>query len=200
MTLDCATCQEWLDLEADGARPGDLRAPERAAMARHLEGCAACRAEREAAAAVHRTLAAARVPVRAGFKDEVMAALPAAGWEARSPRAWRLPLALFAALAGAAALLAGVGSARMAPDLPFLAALAALGGLFESALLAGAGLLAASWSGAGAVVGELVATSKLNLAAFVLLVAGVDVLLFSLLRRRTPAPEGASEGRRRHSR
>jgi hypothetical protein len=111
---DCATLHERLDLEAEGALPPR----EAAALARHLAGCADCRAEREALARLHRALAASRLPVRDGFAERVMAALPAAGWEARHPRAWRLPLALLVLLAGSAAALAGVSSARRSPGAP----------------------------------------------------------------------------------
>jgi hypothetical protein len=190
MTVDCTTCQEWLDLEADGAPPAGPGAPRRGELAAHLESCADCRSEQQALTRTREALAASRVAVRSDFRDQVMAALPAAGWEARSPRAWRLPAALLLALAGAAAALAGFGSARLHPGLPFAGALAAVGDLFQTALLAGAGLLGASWRGVGGVVAELLGGSPGSLVALVVLVAGIDLLLLSLLRRRAaPAAE-----------
>lgn len=187
MTVDCTTCQEWLDLEADGAPPAGPGTPNRRHLAAHLESCADCRTEQAALARTREALAASRVAVRPDFRDQVMAALPAAGWEARTPRAWRLPAALLLALAGSAAALAGFGSARLHPGLAFAGALAAVGDLFQTALLAGAGLLGASWRGVGGVIAELLGGSPGSLVAFVVLVAGVDLLLLSLLRRR-PAP------------
>ena len=193
---DCTTYQEWLDLELDG----DLPAARAASLAGHLAGCADCRAERQELARLHDRLAAARVAVRAGFRAEVMAALPAAGWEARSPRAWRLPLALFAFLAGAGAVLAGISTAQLHPGAPFLAALGAVADLMMAAALAGAGLLGASWSGIGLALGEIFAGSKGTLAAFAGLVVGLNLVLFLLLWHRTATAKSsavAPERRRR---
>ena len=192
---DCTTYQDWLDLELDG----ELPAVRGEALARHLADCPACRREREELVRLRATLAEARVAVRPGFADEVMAALPAAGWEARSPRSWRLALALFALLGGAAAALAGVSAAQLHPGIPFLAAVGAVVDLAGAAALAGAGLLGASWSGLGLAIGEVFAGSKGTLIAFAGLVAGLDLLLFLLLRRRPAATVAAraTRGRRR---
>ncbi len=192
-TDDCTTYHEWLDLEAEGA----LGPAETAALARHLDpdqgDCAACREERRAIAALHRELAASRLPVPEGFAERVMAALPAAGWEARHPRAWKLPVAALALLAGAAAALAGISSAELHPGMPFVAAASAVADLFVTAALAGAGLLAASWSGIGLVLGELFSSSTGTLVAFAVLVVGVNLLLFFLLRRRPAAARASAE-------
>jgi predicted anti-sigma-YlaC factor YlaD len=193
---DCTTYQEWLDLELDG----DLPAARAASLAGHLGGCAACRAERQELARLRDRLAGGRVDVRAGFRADVMAALPAAGWEARSPRAWRLPLALFALLAGAAAVLAGVSTAQLHRGAPFLAALGAVADLMVAAALAGAGLLGASWSGVGLAFGEIFVSSKGTLAAFAGLVVGLNLVLFLLLRRRPAAVKSGAVGRERRRR
>lgn len=179
---ECTACQEWLDLEA----PSGQTAPS--AVRRHLEQCSECRAERETLTRLHRALSESRAAVRPDFRAQVMRSLPAAPWEGRAPRSWRLPLAAFAVLGGTAAALAGLSGAQLDPGVPFLTALAALAGLFQSSLVAGAGLTAASWSGVGAALGEFLGGSKLNLAAFVVVVAGIDVLLVSLLRRHRSAP------------
>jgi hypothetical protein len=101
-------------------------------------------------------------------------------------------MALFALLAAGAAALTGLGSARLEPGLPFTSALVAVADLAATALLAGSGLLAASWTGVGAAVGELVGGSTGNLVAFVVLVAGIDLLLLSLLRRRPRLAESGA--------
>lgn len=200
--MDCGGFREWLELEADGRLDGE----ERHELDRHASGCAACREERRVLAALRRTLERSRVGVRAGFTAEVMARLPAAGWEGSAPRAWRLPLALLAAFAAAAAALVGVSSARFHPGVPFAGAVAAVADMFQTAALAGAGMLAASWRGIGLAVRELFSTSPGTVVAFVVLVVAVDLLAIALIRRRKPrvveglagppgSPARAGEGR-----
>ena len=184
---DCGSFRERLELEADGRLGGE----ERHALDRHAQACAACRDERRALAALGRALERSRVGVRAGFAAEVVRRLPAAGWEGSAPRAWRLPLALLAALAAAAAALVGVSSARLHPGAPFAGALAAVADMFQTAALAGAGLLAASWHGIGLAVGELLAASPGAVVAFVVLVLAVDLLALALVRRRRVVSAGS---------
>lgn len=190
----CAACQEWLGLEADGRLPEELAA----GLDRHLADCAECREERSALAALGGLLERSRVGVHRGFAARVMASLPAAGWEGSAPRSWRLPVALMALLAAASAALVGLSSAQLGPGMPFLGALTAVAGLFSASLLAGAGMLGASWQGLGMVVGELFATSTGNLVAFVVLVIAANVLLVALARRRRRPAEDriASRDRR----
>jgi anti-sigma factor RsiW len=179
---DCATVREWLSLDADGELP-----PERhRRLEQHLESCAGCAAERRDLERLQQALAGARLAVRPDFRQSVMAALPAAGWEGRAPRAWRLPVAVFALLAAAAALVLGATSPAAGIASSALGALAAVAGLLEASALAGAGLLAASWKGVGLIVAELLA-SPLLLGAFLVLIVCLNLLLFSLLRRRRPA-------------
>jgi len=180
---DCGSIREWLELEADGG----LGAEERRMLDRHATGCAACREELRALAALRRALERSRLGVRAGFTAEVMSRLPAAGWEGGAPRAWRLPLALLAAFAAAAAALVGISSARFHPGVPFAGAVAAVADMMQTAALAGAGLLAASWRGIGLAVGELLAGSPGAIVAFVILVLAVDLLALALIRRRRVA-------------
>jgi predicted anti-sigma-YlaC factor YlaD len=185
---DHDTFREWLNLDADGT----LAPAERARLEEHLAGCEECRREREELAAFERLLQRSAVPVRPDFADAVMAALPPAGWEARSPRTWRFPLAVAAMLMMIAGLLVAGSSA--APS--GLAALGAVGGMIRATALAGAGLLGASWKGIGIVVEEVI-SSPVSLGAFGFLVLCLNLLLVSLLRRRRPsaASEVAVRGR-----
>lgn len=179
----CATYREQIEREVDGELGGERRL----ALDRHLADCACCREEHRALTALRRALERSRIGVRRGFSNEVMARLPAAGWEGSAPRAWRVPVAVMAALAAAAAALVGLSSAQLRPGVPFLGALAAVGDMVQTAALAGAGLLAASWRGFGLAVGELLSTSPGTLVAFAVLVLALDVLLLALIRRRRPA-------------
>ena len=185
-TEDHLLYRQWLDLE----RTGELAEGDRTRLEAHLEGCAECRAERRSLAALDDLLAAERVPVREGFRARVMASLPAASWEVaagpvRSPAAWRWPVAaLSALLAAAAALLAG-SSPGLAAGGSFTGALAALGDLFATSALAGAGLLGASWQGLGLVTSEALGRIPGGLVAFTVLVVCLNLLLFTLVRRRS---------------
>jgi hypothetical protein len=187
--MDHATYREWIDLEVEGVL-GDA---ETAALAAHLEGCAACRGEREQLCALARTIEVSRVAVRPGFRAAVMQALPPTGWEARAPRAWALPAVLFAVLGGAAAVLLGTSTARAGAPGPLLGALSAIVDLLGAALLAGSGLAAATWRGLGLALGEVLSASRGSLVAALLLVVALNWLLLRLLRR--PAEE--RDGRRR---
>lgn len=177
-----ATFEEWLEVELDGR----LAPEQQARLAAHAAECPSCQAARQAQARLVALLAATRVEAEPGFRARVLAALPPAGWEARSPRAWKLPLAAFALLGGLAAAVLGTSSAQLAPGGSLAAALLALGGLARAAVLAGAGLLDASWLGVGLAVRELLG-SPLNLGALGLVVLCLDLLLVSLVRRRGQA-------------
>lgn len=174
---------EWLTLE--GPDGSGLAPSERRRLEEHLAGCGACRREREQLRALDHLIAAEALPVRASFRQEIMSSLPAAGWEGRSPRAWVWPVAAMLALGVAAAALLGASSTRMAPGASFLAALAAVGDLFLTGLLAGTGLLSASWRGLGLVLDRALTPS--STAAFSLLVISIDVLLVSMVLRRRRA-------------
>ncbi|HEX3556802.1 MAG TPA: zf-HC2 domain-containing protein [Thermoanaerobaculia bacterium] len=189
---DHSTFREWLNLDADGM----LAPEERARLEEHLAGCEECRREREELIAFEKLLERSALPVRSGFADAVMAALPAAGWEARSPRTWRFPLAVAAMLMLVAGLMmAGSTSGASAPS--GLAALDAVGGMLRAATLAGAGLLGASWKGIGLIVEDVIA-SPVSLGAFGFLVLCLNLLLVSLVRRRRPsaAPEASAASAR----
>jgi anti-sigma factor RsiW len=181
---DHSTYREWLDLDADGRLEGE---EERARLEEHLASCAECREERQELRAFAGLLRRSAVEVRPDFRQAVMASLPTAGWEARaaSARTWRFPAAVLVLLGalGAGMLLAGTD-----PSSSGFSVLLAVGGLLRAAILAGAGLLAASWKGVGLVV-ERVISSPASLGAFGFLVLCLNLLLISLLRRKRPAAE-----------
>ncbi|MGD2115079.1 MAG: hypothetical protein PVG07_08500 [Acidobacteriota bacterium] len=187
--------REWLTLEDE---PGaELRSDERRLLAEHVAECAACRRERELLVRMDRVLSEARVRVRQGFRDDVMLSLPAAGWESRSPRSWRLPVAVMLFFGVAAALLLGVHSAGTASGPPLAGAVAAVAEAVTTGLLAGTGMLWASWRGIGLALDTLLSPSAT--VALLVLVLSVDVLLLALIARRgrtssAPAPEGAEPG------
>jgi predicted anti-sigma-YlaC factor YlaD len=188
---DHSTFREWLNLDVDGV----LERAERARLEEHLAGCEKCRKEREELLAFERLLERSALPVRSDFADSVMAALPHAGWEARAPRTWRFPLAVAAMLMLVAGLLvAGSTSASSG-----LAALDAMGGMLRAATLAGAGLLGASWKGVGLIVEDVI-SSPVSLSAFGFLVLCLNLLLFSLLRRRRPSVASGTAARGRSDR
>jgi len=172
---------EWIDLAADG----ELGEIERVELAAHAATCGVCEREGERSLEVVRRLAASQVAVRPGFAREVMAALEPAPWEARAPRAWRLPAAVLLAIGGASAALVGLGAAELSPAGDSAGALYTMVDLFRAAFVAGSGVAAASWRGVGASVGNWLGASPANWAAASVLTGGVHYLLYRLLRRRT---------------
>lgn len=173
--------REWLNLEAER----DLGPDERARLDEHLAFCPECRREREELQALDSLLKSVAIPVRSDFQTAVMSALPTAGWEARAPRAWRftaLVILMLGSLA-AALMIAGPGAG---PAPSGLGALFAVGGMLRAAVVAGAGLLGASWKGAGLILDRLI-TSPASLGAFGFLVLCLNLFLVSLIRRRKPA-------------
>lgn len=140
--------------------------------------------------ALFEALDADRIPVRDGFTDSVCAALPEPAWRCRGGLAWRLPVAALVAFAlGAALLLAGQ------PTGPLGGTGSTLADFAQSTLLAGAGLLGASWRGIGLGLHELFAASTGSLIAAAVAVLCLDLLFVSLLRRRK-APVEATAVRR----
>jgi anti-sigma factor RsiW len=179
---DHDTFREWLHHEAEG----DLSPERRDRLERHLADCPECQAERRDLAHLGAVLTRGRLPVRADFRQSVLAALPAAGWEARHPRTWSFPGSVALLFGIIAAALFGLRSGPPSGS-PVLGAVSALAGFFRATLVAGLGLVHASWKGWGMVFGELF-TSWSTLAAFGVLVICLNLLLLSLVRRR-PAPE-----------
>ena len=182
--------QELLQVQADG----ELSRLEAQRLDRHLSSCATCRAERRELARLDELLTAARVPVRPGFRDEVLDALPSAAWESRHPASWAAGAALVLLLGGGAfALTSGVGVTSS----PLAEIFVAVFDLFRSSLVAGAGLLDASWRGLGLALGRLFDGSWINLVAFGVFVLGVDALFLRLLlktRRRLRESTASRDG------
>lgn len=114
--------------------------------------------------------------------------------EARAPRAWSVPIALFALLGGAAAVLFGTSAARAGAPGPLLGTLSVLVDLLGAALLAGSGLASATWRGLGLALAEVLSASRGSLVAAVVLVIAVNWLLFRLLRQ--PSAERSGHHRR----
>lgn len=189
---DHNTYREWLTLDADGM----LDVKERGLLDDHLASCADCRREREESLALDALLQRSALPVRADFRESVMSALPTAGWEARSPRAWRFTAAVIVLLGALAAALMIAGSSPSSSS--GLGTLAAVGGMVQAAVVAGAGLLGASWKGLGMVVDKVIA-SPVSLGAFGFLVLCLNLFLVSLIRRKRPAGAAAVQRSRMDS-
>lgn len=191
---DHRTYQQWLYLEPDG----ELSRVESAALERHLASCPACRTLRHEIEALEDRLAAATVEADPELARQVMANLPAAGWEARNLRAWRPAAAVFAAVALAAFLVAsaGGGAASASSMAPVLGAARAVTDLLLTTALAGAGLLTASWQGLGLALGQVFGGSKLTLGVFAVFVAGVDFLFVRYLLRQPRRALARPERRR----
>jgi hypothetical protein len=181
--------REALDLELDGA----LGEAARTAHLSELASAPELERERRDLLAVHAALAASVVAPRPGFTAEVMRALPPAPWEARAVSAWRWPFVLLLALGGAAAALFGGAAAELEPVAPGFSAFATLAKLFSTAALAGAGLAGATWKGLGVGLATWLVESKMHLLAAGILVAGLNLLFFRLLR---PTARENADGRR----
>jgi hypothetical protein len=173
-STDEATLMEWLDLEADGV----LAAEASTALHKGLASRPKLRLERRLIASLHALLGESRIDVRAGFAARVTAALPATSWEPH--RAWRLPLALAGSLAAVACLLlAGTAAAGDSS----LGTFAAVADFFQTATLAGAGMLGATWQGVTLAFDELLVTSRSGLIALIVGLLFLDLLFLRMLRR-----------------
>jgi len=188
---DHDTFREWLQLEAleTDEAGNDLSPERRERLESHLAECPECQAEERDLAHLSAVLSRGRLPVRADFRQSVLSALPAAGWEGRHPQTWRFPGSIAVLLGVIAAALFGVGSGHRVGS-PVFGAVSALGGFFRATLLAGLGVVQASSKGWGMVFSELF-DSWSTLAAFAVLVVCLNLLLLSLVRRR-PAQGQAS--------
>ncbi len=180
--------REWLTLGPEGDATVTL--DERRQLERHLSACPECRTERRRLARMDGLLDEARTEVRQGFRQDVMRSLPAAGWEGRSPRSWRLPVAVMLLLGAASALLFGLHSAETVPGMPLAGALAAVAEAVTTGLLAGSGMLWASWRGVGMALDNLFSPSAT--VALVVFVLCLDVLLLTLVARSSRAAAAAA--------
>ena len=192
LDLDVINVVEGVD-GLDGT-PERLEPARKAALAEHVAGCATCQQEARDLQEVRHLLAAAVVQPREGFTGEVMRALAPAPWEARALVVWRWPFALLLALGGTAAVLLGGAAASLEPAAGSFDAFLALARLLESAALAGAGLLGASWRGLGSGLGEWLGASKTHLALAGGLLLALNLLFLRLLR---PASRSAAADKSR---
>ncbi len=176
-TPDPAILEDLLQRHLDG----DLNGYERRQLDQHLRFSADLRREKQRLEGTVALLDEARIPVRDGFQQRVLQSLPAAGWEARASRAWRLPAATLAALAVVGTVLAKAAQ----PAVGSLAkSFSAAVELWITAAVTGAGLLGASWKGLQIAFRGLGAGSPWTMVGLVALVLGLNVLLFLSLRRR----------------
>lgn len=171
---------EYLEL-AFLERDGELSASETRALIDHASRCAECQAVRRGLPALDSALSRAAIEVHPDLARRVMDNLPPAAWEMRRPASWRVAAAAVIGLLAAAYAL-NLGDSPGA-GLPWIATLSAMAELFRSTALAGAGLLAASWTGAGLALGATLARSSLGLVTFGLFVLGVDCLFLRYLWR-----------------
>ena len=189
MKIDGATWRQWVDLDLEG----ELGVEDKARLDEIAAAESEVRAERRALESLARMIEDDRLPVRPGFTERVMAALPAAWWERHRSRAgipgWALPLAMMLALALGAAL--ALGSLEGASRFAGLGMMVV--DFMAVTLLAGAGMLFATWRGVGFGLEQLFADSGLNLLALAIAVLFLNLLFFSMLRRQPKAAPSATD-------
>ncbi len=187
MKTDSVAWRQWVDDDLEG----ELEAPRKARLTEILETEPEARAEQRALRSLHRILEHDRIAVRPDFSAQVMESLPQAWWEqSRAPRSlprYALPLAMMLTLAFAAVLM--LGSAEETTRIAGVG-LAVLD-FMQMTFLAGAGMLFATWRGFGFGIETLMAGSGLNLLALAGGVLSLNLLFFSLLRRRSTATQSA---------
>lgn len=177
-TMDREMLTELLDLDVDAG----LSELEKARLEVGLAAHGDLVSERRRLEALHSLMRESAIPVRPDFRGQVMAQLPSPAWQPSSVPVWALPLAmlLLAGVAGAFVLSFASPSAG-----PIAGTGLALFDFFQVTALAGAGLIAASWRGLGLGLEELIASSGMSLVALVVFVACLNLLFFSMLRRRS---------------
>jgi hypothetical protein len=180
---------KWLDLEADGCLGEAERAELKAAMAVDPE----LRRVQQELQGLHQALASDRIEVAPGFLERVMAALPAAPWRRSSRRSWGLAAAAVAVLTLGSSLLVGLSGGATSAG-PVLGIFGAIGKMLQASVVTGAGLLGASWLGVGLALGEVLTVSPVTMVAFGVVVLGVNLLFFRLLRRRVGAAQLVENG------
>lgn len=187
---------ELVYLEIDG----ELSQRETRALNDHASSCLECRVIRREMLVFNSVLDEIKIDAHPDLARRVLENLPPAAWEMRRPASWRVAAIAFLGLFGAAYALT-FQSEPLGEALPWIGTLAAMAELFGSAALAGAGLLAASWSGVGLVLGEILSRSTMGLVAFGVFVLGIDCLflryLWRLSRREALVPGRPSHPRGR---
>lgn len=187
--MDQALLREWVDLDLDGELPTASKETLRQEMSKHPE----LLQERQSLESLHGMLRETKMDARPQFADQVMAALPVAAWEKNSAPGrvpvWALPVALVVLMGTASSLIL---SSNLSGHHVLETGLM-LADLMKTSVLAGSGLLFATWRGMGFGVEEMVADSTLNLAAFGALVLCLNLLFVSLLRRRPAVARASAE-------
>jgi len=187
---------ELVYLEIDG----ELSQRETRELNEHASSCLECRAIRREMPFLNSVLDEIKIDAHPDFARRVVENLPPAAWEMRRPSSWRVAAIAFLGLFGAAYALT-FQSESLGEALPWIGTLAAMAELFRSAALAGAGLLAASWSGVGLALGEILSRSTMGIVAFGVFVLGIDCLflryLWRLSRREALATSRQSHPRGR---
>lgn len=181
-TSDHEQAREWLEQQVDG----ELEAIFRRRLESHLEECADCREQAGRLRALVAELEADRVEPRADLTARIMASLPGTAWEARRPASWWGAAAVAAGLALVGAVLAGWGAADADGGW-----VAGVGSMLSESLVAGAGMVGASWHAAGLALTELWQRSGTTAAGVGALVVVADLLVWRLLVRRRPVPQRA---------
>lgn len=187
--IDEATISQWLDLDLENELDPSAK--------RELELCSRAQpelvAERRKMASLHEMLRQSRIAVSADFRSQVMSSLPEPAWRprraARFGGEWAPILGLMVILGLAAAWFLDSSAAG---DTHAGGIAGAVADLLTTAVLAGSGLLFATWRGIGFGVEELLAGSRWNLAAFGAGVLCLNLLLYSLLKRRSARAEARS--------
>ena len=178
-TMDRETLAEWLDLDLDG----QLGRSERAQLEEQLGADPKLAAEHRRLESLHVMLTESRIPVRPDFREQVMAQLPSPVWQASRVPVWALPAAMMVVLGVASALVLGMGAP--AAEGALLGTGLAVFDFLKATMVAGAGLMAASWRGFGWGLEELIASSGLSLVAMAVLVVFMNLLFISMMRRRS---------------
>lgn len=177
-----------LDLELDGAATPTERELLAAGQGPEL---LACRVELER---LHVALRRSVAEVRPGFRDQVLASLEPAGWEARHARGWRAPVAAMVVFGGLAAVLLGRGVAENSVAWGLFAALR---DFVLAVAVAGGGFATASWRGLNVTLTDLVGGSLETRVALLIVALALNAGVFLWVRnvRRRARQQATSRAR-----